>query len=1185
MNARADKQRAPLAPARVAEIKRKHGIATKLTVGSAHDELEHEADRVATEVVGYGEKRSAPASLGGAATAPAVQPKTDPVKPRPLLDDEHKKKHDEPAVQRHGGAGAFEAGPRFESLLEGGGGHPLSGAERAFFEPRLGTDLGGVRIHDDTRAAAAAREIDAQAFTRGRDVYFAAGQYQPHTDAGRWLLAHELAHTVQQTGGARRKTNELVQRVTQKPAPGAKTPNKTDAPAPPPAVDATKPRLGPKIANSEQALYIPVLHIPKFKAERYPTSRTYYRSHKFSRKGENDAEQVSRWNQAMGADAGTVAALKPLVKDKHTYIVTGTQGLRAVIADNIVELAARLRRPFWDKAGSGEITHDVDHVVELQIGGWPDAPNRAFLATPATNLELLESKANSASGSTIAKQVDQAVASALRTKQVLDALPPKHRSAEAVFDNYDVVFEKIEALEGSSKPSRWPFADVLAGRHIATLELDSSHVGLFDLSDPNPEKPLKKHRWTREELIGSSKVTVIYVAGLMRVPIRWNPKDQKRQLTPGEILALGFPPGARIEMDVGSKGGADLNQPLGVLTPDELWRYPRTKIGVTTPIGERRQFTIRRLEHTVHAWAMRVPGLANAQGHFGPLSPIEFGALDFDGRELYLPGRIKPSLSVLEKLPVNLVFRGNSVALETTFGAEDLNVPKPFTVPRARVTLGVNQNLAFYADGRVEFGIERVGSGSLSAKGSTEGGFELDGDFTFEKKLAESSIRFWYKKNEWGASGTLTIPSKRVPGVKHATLAVSYAQGKLIADGDAELDVPLFKRAALHLEYSEKDGLVLGGVFELKTDLSIVKSGTLAAEVRRSPEGDWALSGNGRVLVEIAGHRAELKGAYDRGIIDVSARVPFKWKRIDGEVTLGATNREYDKDGKPTGKIAPSFHAYGGGIVTVFFTDWLFGTIELVVLPNGSWHVVGEVGIAETVKITKEPLLDKKIPIGRPIDLDFSFINLGVASLYVKIGGSLEAFARLDPLELRKAFFRVKYNPEKEDETSVVGAGILALPATVGLTAELHLGVGGRVLVFTAEIVGHVSVTAALKLLAELGAGFEWRPGKGIVLAGYAALTAQAELTFRVFATFDVNLDLWLYTKNLYHHDFGGKELSYKPPLRVGAMFPFTYREGQPFDVDIHDIKFVEPDFDREATMKEMFNHARKEDGPDHDNS
>ncbi|HSU38152.1 MAG TPA: hypothetical protein VLJ38_01260, partial [Polyangiaceae bacterium] len=113
MSVRADKQRAALAPARVAEIKRKHGVATKLVVGSAHDELEHEADRVATAVVGHGEKRSVPASAGGdgpGAPAPAIQPKIELAKPRPILDDEREKKHDEPTVQRHGGAGAFEAG-------------------------------------------------------------------------------------------------------------------------------------------------------------------------------------------------------------------------------------------------------------------------------------------------------------------------------------------------------------------------------------------------------------------------------------------------------------------------------------------------------------------------------------------------------------------------------------------------------------------------------------------------------------------------------------------------------------------------------------------------------------------------------------------------------------------------------------------------------------------------------------------------------------------------------------------------------------------------------------------------------------------------------------------------------------------------------------------------------------------
>lgn len=64
----------------------------------------------------------------------------------------------------------------------------------AFFEPRLGRDLGPVRIHADAPAAASARALDARAFTVGHHIVFAAGRYTPRTPAGRRLLAHELVH-------------------------------------------------------------------------------------------------------------------------------------------------------------------------------------------------------------------------------------------------------------------------------------------------------------------------------------------------------------------------------------------------------------------------------------------------------------------------------------------------------------------------------------------------------------------------------------------------------------------------------------------------------------------------------------------------------------------------------------------------------------------------------------------------------------------------------------------------------------------------------------------------------------------------------------------------------------------------------------------------------------------------------
>lgn len=77
-------------------------------------------------------------------------------------------------------------------------GQPLDGETRAFFEPRFGHDFGKVRVHTDRRAAESALAIHALAYTVGRDVVFAEGQFAPKTEAGKQLLAHELFHTLQQ---------------------------------------------------------------------------------------------------------------------------------------------------------------------------------------------------------------------------------------------------------------------------------------------------------------------------------------------------------------------------------------------------------------------------------------------------------------------------------------------------------------------------------------------------------------------------------------------------------------------------------------------------------------------------------------------------------------------------------------------------------------------------------------------------------------------------------------------------------------------------------------------------------------------------------------------------------------------------------------------------------------------------
>ena len=89
------------------------------------------------------------------------------------------------------------------------GGTPLGDSDRSFFESRMGQDFSGVRVHTDNNASESAKDINARAYTRSSDIVFGSGEYQPGTDGGKKLLAHELTHVVQQSKAT---SNTTVQR-------------------------------------------------------------------------------------------------------------------------------------------------------------------------------------------------------------------------------------------------------------------------------------------------------------------------------------------------------------------------------------------------------------------------------------------------------------------------------------------------------------------------------------------------------------------------------------------------------------------------------------------------------------------------------------------------------------------------------------------------------------------------------------------------------------------------------------------------------------------------------------------------------------------------------------------------------------------------------------------------------------
>jgi hypothetical protein len=97
-------------------------------------------------------------------------------------------------------SGQNHSTPLFPIILEvlHSSGQSLNPETRAFMESRFGHDFSQVRVHNDAKASESAIRMNALAYTVGRDVVFRVGKYESETNEGRWLLAHELTHVVQQ---------------------------------------------------------------------------------------------------------------------------------------------------------------------------------------------------------------------------------------------------------------------------------------------------------------------------------------------------------------------------------------------------------------------------------------------------------------------------------------------------------------------------------------------------------------------------------------------------------------------------------------------------------------------------------------------------------------------------------------------------------------------------------------------------------------------------------------------------------------------------------------------------------------------------------------------------------------------------------------------------------------------------
>lgn len=151
---------------------KKGKLQRKLAIGASNDPLEHEADRVADQVMSMSPNSSI------SSLAPRIQ-----------------------RASANTGDSIASIPPSVNHVLSNPG-SPMQSSLRKDMEHRFGQDFSRVRVHTGPIAEKSANEINANAYTAGQNVVFGKGQYSPETYAGQKLFAHELTHVIQQNGAA-----------------------------------------------------------------------------------------------------------------------------------------------------------------------------------------------------------------------------------------------------------------------------------------------------------------------------------------------------------------------------------------------------------------------------------------------------------------------------------------------------------------------------------------------------------------------------------------------------------------------------------------------------------------------------------------------------------------------------------------------------------------------------------------------------------------------------------------------------------------------------------------------------------------------------------------------------------------------------------------------------------------------
>jgi len=1069
---------------------------------------------------------------------------------------EQQMKKEEPkkqAVQRAatGRAAVPATAPPVVGSVLNSPGRPLDSATRSYMEPRFGRDFSGVRVHTGPQAAESARAVNAHAYTVGQDIVFDHGKYDPGSQGGRQLLAHELAHTVQQQGlqrsadgialGESKEYHRLEREadsVAQAVMGDFSVPPVTSR-APHPVVSrATKSKDkdldddGKKPTATSTAPTKDSSRDWKPVPANSPLAKAAVKQRAYGGPGVSpDIQAFNMGSLDLPADKGDVQKVWKDVADR---------GALQAIIDTAGEVKAGLKqaRPSpeqlrgkwlekvkWDPADKEanwkKITTpadtfeptranknpcQVDHILELQFGG----------GNNPENLQMLDGTENMRSGRNIfADLKDKATKIRAAVKQESGTSP----------DDILLYFDDVQQKGVTCGPCCQ--AEKKAPS-VGTLGKGESVAG-----EKGQEYPLQAGGPPSKLFITGEYLTDKKKA----VPIRESEVPENKSAS---TLISGF---LLDQLKRGKTPGSDI---IDCVFDDS----PKSRIPVSLQ-GESKVSL-----HVSKDGKLSLPaGRKNLQFHYPYLSEGMFTELklDEDG-SLSGRGRItKPTVPFLP--PLDVKFDKDSFALVAPLDAKKLKPP----IPGAKITEG-------------EFGLQLAPE------------FKPYGALAFElargpKKFLDGRLDVTADASGLVAKGALNA---YLPGVDKAEGTVIYQNHQWTGGVDIEATqlqskLKYVKSGAAKIGLSSK-GISAQGTFNLDIPHTNGVDVSLFFENNR-----WLFRGTGKFKPPRL-EETEITIEYDGNHLYGLAKTGFKLYGFSGTIHVkywdekisGEGDINFQKGrakGKLHVKMSPEHKFSGSGELTYQITENLVGTAGIEIDEKEKVHLKGVLEFTKPIH-----LFDAK---GDSYEIFHVEVDIPIPGLSIpKVGGvnavikgGLYAGYQIGPGEIRNLKAKAEFDPfEDKPDLDIILTGELYIGMNAHITGTVSGGVKVSILVASVSGGLGISATAALKGEVVSKIEFHYQKSRFEVSADFKVLL-DLILSLVVCAWIHAEAGFWklkVETTKVWKL----KSFRYDSGLKLGMQLkrPIRYASDEGFQFpSLSDIDWITPKVDTSDLLGRLF--------------